>query len=173
MIHARVANVKEKLAADFTSVNYFLKAFPCLQRSSVEVDVLQQQFALYQITPFSTKILLNSQGKDERMDTIWARIGELQDADGTASFKELADVMLTILTIFHSNADCERIFSMVRKVKTELHGKLGLTTLNAMLVQKSYNHGANMDCFNFKPTKELLKACKSSTNAYNMQHSSK
>ena len=45
--------------------------------------------------------------------------------------------MLGILTIPHSSAHCERIFSCVRKNRTEQRSCLGDDTLEALLVIKS------------------------------------
>lgn len=165
--HARVANVKERRERNFDSIMYFLELFPSLRRSPAEVDALNIQFNRYQITPLHNDIKLDADGKDLRIDTIWSNLGDIQDCDGTSPFKELSVVMLVILSLFHANSDCERIFSMVRKTKSELKGRLELGSLNALLVQKVYQRATNVDCFNYEPTKDTLKACKGATKAYN------
>ena len=42
-------------------------------------------------------------------------------------------VMLAILCIFHSNADCERIFSLVTNNKTEFRPNMKTETLNSLI----------------------------------------
>ena len=49
--------------------------------------------------------------------------------------------MLGILTIQHSNAGCERIFSHVQKNKTDLRGSLSSKTLSSILFTKSHMKG--------------------------------
>ena len=51
-------------------------------------------------------------------------------------FTILASVMKGILVIPHSNASCERAFSVVRKNKTEFRPNLGVETLEAILIEK-------------------------------------
>lgn len=46
--------------------------------------------------------------KQERMDATWTAIGKHVDETGEAVYKDLAHVMLGILTIPHSSAHCER-----------------------------------------------------------------
>lgn len=171
--HARVANVRERKDREFDSVLYFVEHFPCLQRPDEAVDVLHTQFETYRITPFHQSVYKDTDSdsdKDMRIDSIWVKIGAMTDTDGRPTFKELSEVMLAILTLFHANADCERIFSLVRKTKTELHGQLLTSSLNASIVQKCYNLARNIDCHEFSPDRATLRACKSATREYNLAH---
>lgn len=52
-----------------------------------------------------------------RMDVIWHYLSTLKSGDGRFRFKRLSEVAMLVLTIPHSNADEERVFSMVRKNK--------------------------------------------------------
>ena len=71
------------------------------------------------------------------MDKTWAEIGRLKDEDGDATMNELSQVMRSILTIPHSNAHCERIFSTVRKNRTEQRASMGDDLLESLLLLKS------------------------------------
>ena len=161
-MHSAVTSISDRRRHNFRSVKYFLDKFPCLNRSIEEVGVLRQLFAVYQITPFSKSLR-----EEKRCDRQWARISEMMDADGSHPFEKLGVIMLTILTIFHSNADCERIFSSVRKVKTELRGKMSVATLSEILIQKTLTSGRNVDCYNYDPPADLLVRCKKATADYN------
>jgi len=55
---------------------------------------------------------------------------------GNLRFAKLAQIMLALLTIPHSNAACERVFSQVRKNKTAQRDSLSASTLNSLLVLK-------------------------------------
>lgn len=73
----------------------------------------------------------------ERADFTWSAIGEMKDVAGELLFRSLSSVMLGILTIPHCNASCERIFSQVRKNKTDQRASLGAETMDALMVLKS------------------------------------
>ena len=70
----------------------------------------------------------------------------------------------------HSNADEERVFTMVRKNKTPFRSSLSMDgTLSSILTVKL----ADVDAVQFKPTNELLKKAKSATWEYNKAHMQK
>ena len=58
-------------------------------------------------------------------DVIWAYLSSRKRADGNPEFFLLSQVLQLILTIPHSNAAEERVFSNVRKNKTPFSTKLG------------------------------------------------
>ena len=94
------------------------------------------------------------------MDTKWSLMGQLISADGLSKFQRLANVILSKLTIMHSNAECERVFSQVKKTRTQFQSSLSDANLEKLLIVKSLQKGFCYDqCFD----KEFLKAAKSST----------
>ena len=100
------------------------------------------------------------------MDVIW---GYLQER-----FPNLSDIALTVLTVPHSNAGDERVFSMVKKNKTEFRSRLQLGgSLNAIMRIKMAFPESLCPCHQWKPTDELLKKCKSAALRYNEEHGSK
>ena len=56
-----------------------------------------------------------------RMDVLWHYT--LKSGDGRQRFKRLSKIAMLVLTIPHSNADEERVFSMVRKNKNPISSK--------------------------------------------------
>ena len=84
------------------------------------------------------------------------------NGDATPKFKKLSHFMLGILCISHSNAECERIFSQVRKNKTDFRGSLSNEMLSAILVQKSRSSNK---CFEEQFTSSFLKRAKAATTA--------
>ena len=72
----------------------------------------------------------------QRIDETWREIGKIKDENGNALFTELSKVMLGILTIPHSSAHCERVFSTVRKNRTDQRSSLNDKTLESLLVLK-------------------------------------
>ena len=97
-----------------------------------------EQFSDYQSTDVSSSI-----EDTNRMDESWMAIGKIS-RDNCQPFKELSVVMCGILTIPHSSAHCERVFSCVRKNRTEQRSCLGDDTLESLLVLKSCTGGISI-----------------------------
>lgn len=49
----------------------------------------------------------------KKLDQFWSLIWDFRSEGGIAEFKELATFALSALSLPHSNADCERVFSQV------------------------------------------------------------
>ena len=96
----------------------------------------------------------NPDGSSKRVDGVWFYL--------EPDFPNLAKVMLTILVIPHSNADAERIFSLVRKNDIEFRPNMGLKLLESTLITK-INISTDTPCFKKEFTKTFLKAAKSCT----------
>ena len=108
------------------------------------------------------------------LDHFWHCLGKHCLADGTLQFDLLAKVALLVLTIPHSNAAEERVFSMVSKNKTKFRSKLDLAgTLSSILISKlALDEGKGRECYKFHPEKSVLKTAKKATMSYNQAHSS-
>lgn len=84
------------------------------------------------------------------------QILELKDTDGNSKYKELPKFMLGVLSLPHSNAECERIFSQVNDIKTKKRNKLLTQTIkgNIFTQQSIKRNGKN--CVDFRPTNDML-----------------
>ena len=61
------------------------------------------------------------------MDVLWAYLGSLKDVvTSQPTFSLLANVAKLVLTLPHSNADEERVFSLIRQNKTDFRSALSL-----------------------------------------------
>jgi len=69
-------------------------------------------------------------------------------------FPNIPKLAKLVLTLPHSNAESERIFSIVNEVKTKKRNKIGNDSLNAVAIIRSsfQNMGIN-NCTTFKVTK--------------------
>jgi hypothetical protein len=106
------------------------------------------------------------QDKQYRMDVIWGYLKSKLPLPGK--------IALSVLVIPHSNAGEERVFSTIRKNKTEFRSQLQLGgSLNAIMRIKMSIPRELLPCYKWKPSNELLKKCKSATRLYNEDHSSK
>lgn len=84
------------------------------------------------------------------VDTYWIEVGKLQNFDQNFSYKNLSVYVLRLLILPHSNAACERIFSKVNLVKTDIRNRLKTNTISNILLasQKVKDVGG---CHKFNP----------------------
>ena len=72
-----------------------------------------------------------------RMDVIWEHLNTTKSADGAPRFDLLARVALTVLCLPHSNAEEERVFSMIGKNKRAERSSLQVKgTLSSIMTVK-------------------------------------
>lgn len=142
--------------------------------------MLSEEFTTYQLLQ-DTDIPKDIWGKaavaiDEdhtyhRMDVLWHHLASVRAADNSICFPRLTKVAKLVLTIPHSNAQEERLFSMVRKNKTAFRPNLDPKgTLSSIL---SIKLAAREPAHCFEPSKEILSNAKSATWEYNKAHSKK
>ena len=138
-----------QLHSTFADLHYFLKKFPALLGTATISDI-QQEFATYQCTDISHIT-------SDRIDTTWFLIGQMKE-NGLPIFTHLPRIMLSLLTIPHSSAHCERIFSVVRKNKTDFRGTMSRDTLEAIVVAKSRPGEAHDRTYTQAELKQLKSA---------------
>ena len=74
-----------------------------------------------------------------------------------------------LLVLPHSNADTERVFSIIRKTVAQYHTEMDQSTPSGLL---SCKLNRNCDCYQLNTLKELLQTAKGATMEYNKAHSS-
>ena len=157
--HAEVLDLSLRKDVSFKSVDYFVKKFPCLLplakgKSSNEIrDDLELEFANYQFEE------LESIEKTDRVDLQWHEISNIK-VSGITKYPTLSKVMQGVCVIPHSNADCERVFSIVRKNKTDFRSNMSVETLQALLIEK-INSG--IPCHKRKFSADFLNKAKKAT----------
>ena len=97
------------------------------------------------------------------MDMVWGYLRQ--------RFSLLNEIALAILVIPHSNAADERVFSMIRKNKTEIRSRSDLSNLlnSVMRVMMSLPEQIQ-PCYHSKSDKELLKKCQSEWCSFKQRH---
>ena len=142
------------------------------------MDVLDEKFLVYQAmseadipahiweeSTVSEKVDVESDDivTYHRKDMIW---GHLRD-----KLPNLSRVALSVLTIPHSNATEERVFSLIRKNKTDFRSTLDLErSLNAIVTIEMNKPASLVPCHRFRPSTDLLKKCKAVCMEYNRAH---
>ncbi|XP_032688743.1 uncharacterized protein LOC116852447 [Odontomachus brunneus] len=108
---------------------------------------------------FLVSLLPKDVGKpDICTDKFWNQILDYNNAVGKSEFHKLATFALDILSLPHSNADCERIFSQINMMKTKYRNKLKIETVNGLLLAAEYvKQSGEENCITFQPTNEMLQ----------------
>lgn len=88
----------------------------------------------------------------------WNEVSHYKDAAGVSKFAELSQVAMDILSLPHSNADVERLFSQLNLVKSKLRNRLQTYTVNAILCVRSSMQRHEKCCFSYElPTNVIRK----------------
>ena len=119
------------------------------------VKNLHLEFTKFQAEPLPTEIM-----EEERVDVQWFRIGQIRNLDNVLKFPNLSRVMKGLCCLTHSNADTERVFSLVRKNKTDFRASLSTKTLSSLLVQKVHMVSRGHACFEHTFSSALKKKAK-------------
>lgn len=131
---AEVADPALNTTAKLSDLRYFFDQYPILAQHCT-LGQLESEFALYQCADVSSL-------KADRVDQWWVKIGQIQDdLTQQPQFLNLSKFMLGILTLPHSSAHCERIFSMVRKNRTDFRASMQNKTMQSLMVLKSRPEG--------------------------------
>jgi len=148
--------------------------------SPQEMDVLSDEFTAYQLLQESdipkdiwdkAAVVVHESQTYYRMDVLWHYLSSMRAADNSLRFPRLTKIAKLVLTIPHSNAQEERLFSMVRKNKTAFRPSLDPKgTLSSILAIKL---AAREPAYCFEPCKEVLSQAKAATWEYNKAHSKK
>ena len=148
-------------------------------------DELYDQYRVYKSLPaippdvlYNLRSSGNSANEDEedakfRADVLWHELEKQRDLDGKKKFGLLAPIAKLVLTLPHSNADEEQVFSLVRKNKTVFRPNLSLDTTLPSILQCKVNGFSHMKCFQFEPSRDVLQHAKQATWQYNKEHSSR
>ncbi|XP_072173986.1 LOW QUALITY PROTEIN: uncharacterized protein [Diadema setosum] len=159
--HASVADPRKRLVSKFESVSFFIDQFHMLEDKR---DTIQLEFARYQVDDLSDVNI----SPLHRADDMWVEILKLKDrSTSQLKYVYLPKIMLAIISIPHSNAEDERIFSLVRKNSTEFHPSLATKTLSDLLTQKVMSLATNRSCYEMTFSDSLLGKCKGAAAAFN------
>lgn len=65
--------------------------------------------------------------------------------------------MLAILSLPHSNAECERVFSRVNDIKTKKRNKLLTKSIKGNLLSQQAIQRQGKTCIDFNPTHDMIQ----------------
>ena len=173
LIHSTWIDFERRLERNFSSVEYFISLYPKVF-SDINMEKLHEQFIFYQllvtediVQAVREKYALTDDDT-HRIDDLWSYLATLK-TPGTND-KELdllVKVARCIMTIPHSNACEERIFSLINKNKTSSRSSLQAdNTLSSLLIVKTHIE----DALKWNPSDSLIQMAKKATKVYNEQH---
>lgn len=87
----------------------------------------------------------------------WTQVGCFQNECSNQPYKQIAEHCLGQLTIAHSTACVERIFSQVATTKTKIRNRMNTNTLEAILRIKTHLGNRNRCCHNMAVTEDMIK----------------
>ena len=177
--HSRFIQFEKRAESNFDDfcklLEIFPKRFSTYINDPVKLNALEEEFLLYQSMVSAeisddiweeSKVRVTDEKSYHRMDIIW---GSQRD-----TLPNLSSIALFLLTIPHSNAAEERIFSMIGKNNTKFRSSLELSrSLNSIMLIKMNQPESLVPCYRSKFSEELLLKCKSACSEYNKEHSSK
>lgn len=144
--HAEVVDITKRVTSNFKSVSFFVNK---LELSDIDIDRVEHEFLRFQIDR------LDMLGGDDRIDEKWGKL--------IAVYPGLAEVMLSVLTIPHGNADSERVFSAVRHIDTDFRQRMSWELMDALMVVKRHLITRGEICYTHKFTDEFLARAKGAT----------
>lgn len=94
----------------------------------------------------------------------WVEVLQYKNAANSVPFLELSTCALTILSLSHSNAEVERIFSQMNLVRNKLRNKMNTDTFNAILHIRFGLKRTGITCSIYKFPNDVLDSVKENAN---------
>ena len=98
----------------------------------------------------------------------WLNVYNMKSPMGVYKYRNLATIALTLLSIPVSNADCERVFSHVRRIKTDIRSSLSTETISSLTGCHFNKIGSCCEHSKFEDS--LLIKAKQCTHARNLSY---
>ena len=128
------------------------------------LDALEEEVLDYKLAP-----MLNiPTGTTTDVCSYWQQVGQMRVLNGALRFPNLTKLAKCVLALPVSNADTERVFSIVKKIVTSYRTDLEQSTLCALL---SCKLNCDFNCFELETPTDLLRRAKGATVEYNRSHS--
>ncbi|KYM93750.1 hypothetical protein ALC62_15647 [Cyphomyrmex costatus] len=108
------------------------------------------------------------------INEMWKKILEFKDCSEEQMFPNLEIIVEAVFSLPHSNAEAERIFSIVTDVKNKKRNRLSVETISAICIARSSFQAEGTNCINFEvdsrhlelhsPQNLYVEQCSSSNN---------
>ncbi|XP_073947802.1 uncharacterized protein [Choristoneura fumiferana] len=141
---------------DFTSLANMVSQFPNLVEES-DIQTIDSEYRELKLDNTVSDLLESggSSGTALNIERFWGHIAKITKADGSKKYQHLVDFAKAMMIMPMSNTACERIFSQVNNIKTELRNRFKNEHVSAILHVKQAVKEQD-GCVNFTPSKNML-----------------
>lgn len=94
--------------------------------------------------------------ENENITTFWSKVALMKNELNEYMFSDISRIVKGILSIPHSSANIERIFSYQNIIKSKERNRLYVSTVSSLIQTKDLLNSNKSCCFNFELTKNLL-----------------
>lgn len=143
-----IFSVANTLKAQKFKINDLLLFF---NKTPDEISVIENQWQKIHLIKWDNIFETNK---------FWTEVMNYKDSQGFPVFNELATFAVSLLSLPHSNAEVERLFSQMNVVKSKLRNRMVLKTLNAILTIRSGLKRMGKCCSDFVIPPDLLTKIK-------------
>ena len=112
---------------------------------------------------YKTELIESSILEEKDVSKQWGAIAKIKNAVGEIKYPLLSILMKSILSVPHSNADSERIFSMVKKNHTEFRASMNVKTLSSLVINKVKLISNGKSCFDQQFSNSVITKAKKAT----------
>ncbi|XP_045468402.1 uncharacterized protein LOC123676520 [Harmonia axyridis] len=161
----KISNLNQNFQSDKVVLPYLHKMMEEAYRNFL-LCYMERQYvtktAISEIDPSNKTWFLPKKNVDkekkidinEDIDIFWGKLQKYTNEMGVFEFQNLSQFVLNILSLPHSNAECERVFSKINLVKTKSRNKLITNTINGcLLTSQCVKKDGN--CVDFTPTQNI------------------
>lgn len=99
---------------------------------------------------FEYRLLLTYPIEKDDIESYWINIFTQKNGENDAMFPLLTKFVKAMLSLPHSTAEVERIFSKLNLIKTKLRNRLNVSTCEAVILSKDLLKHSGGTCFNFR-----------------------
>lgn len=92
-----------------------------------------------------------------KLCNFWKKIFEIKRGNSSKTFPTLSKFIQNVITLPHSSANVERIFSQVNLNKTKIRNSLENDSIEGILYAKDYLKMNNSNCYNIVIKPDLIQ----------------
>ncbi|CAG5102792.1 Protein of unknown function [Cotesia congregata] len=148
--------------AVLTDLRFFTPSTCMDQTSNLSVECLPWDLAASDANKDAIETqwrTLRTMRIDEVVSTVnfWTSVNKIESADGSKTFKDLSAIAIRALSLPTSNADVERVFSVMAVIKTKLRNRMLIPILVALMRVRIHMRVFNICCKDYTPSEKMIK----------------
>jgi len=86
----------------------------------------------------------------------WKTVKDLKNCDNLEEFSALNSFVSYVLTLIHSSASVERLFSSINLNKTKIRNRISTDTMTGILHSKNLLSNQGQHCYAFNITSDMI-----------------